>query len=83
MGKRGITDFSGLEFMTNMEELTLQNVNMKNVEFISSLRNLKSVDLSYNQIEDIKPLHSLEDLEKLNVSDNGIKMFQNYLRCRN
>ncbi|APT28949.1 internalin [Bacillus anthracis] len=71
--KEGITDFSGLEFMTNVEELTLQNVNMKNAEFISSLRNLKSVDLSYNQIEDIKPLHSLEDLEKLNVSDNGIK----------
>ncbi len=71
--KEGITDFSGLEFMTNMEEVTLQNVNMKNVEFISSLRNLKSVDLSYNHIEDIKPLHSLEHLEKLNISNNSIK----------
>ena len=71
--KEGITNFSGLELMTNMEELTLQNVNMKNAEFISSLRNLKSVDLSNNQIEDIKPLHSLENLEKLNVSNNSIK----------
>ncbi|MED1281068.1 leucine-rich repeat domain-containing protein [Bacillus paranthracis] len=71
--KEGITDFSGLELMTNMEELTLKNVNMKNVEFISNLRGLKLVDLSNNQIEDMKPLQSLENLEKLNVSNNSIK----------
>ncbi|MGG0468827.1 leucine-rich repeat domain-containing protein [Bacillus albus] len=71
--KEGITDFSGIEFMINMEELTLKNVNVKNVEFISNLRSLKSVDLSNNQIEDMKPLHTLENLEKLNVSNNSIK----------
>ncbi|WP_439020676.1 leucine-rich repeat domain-containing protein [Bacillus thuringiensis] len=71
--KQGITDVGGLEFMANLEELTLQNFGLKNANFISSLRNLKIVDLSNNEIEDMKPISSLTQLEKLNISNNSVK----------
>ncbi|WP_412675767.1 leucine-rich repeat protein [Bacillus pacificus] len=71
--KQGITDVGGIEFMTNLEELTLQNFGLKNTSFISSLRNLKIVDLSNNEIEDMQPISSLTQLENLNISNNNVK----------
>ncbi len=59
--------------MTNLEKLTLEGVGLKNIEFISNLKQLNNVNVSHNQIEDITPLSSLENLQWLNLADNHIK----------
>ncbi|QWH76610.1 LPXTG cell wall anchor domain-containing protein [Bacillus mycoides] len=68
-----IKDLTGLEYMTNLENLTLEGVGLKNIEFISKLKQLKDVNVSHNKIEDITPLSSLENLQWLNLADNHIK----------
>ncbi|MDA2631618.1 NEAT domain-containing protein [Bacillus sp. WOD8 KX774193] len=68
-----IKDITGLEYMTNLEKLTLEGVGLKNLEFISNLEKLNDVNVSHNQIEDITPLSSLKSLQWLNLADNQIK----------
>ncbi|MFK4334245.1 LPXTG-motif cell wall-anchored protein [Bacillus sp. RC240] len=68
-----IKNLTGLEYMTNLENLTLEGVGLKNIEFISNLKQLKDVNVSHNKIEDITPLSSLENLQWLNLADNHIK----------
>ncbi|PGO20653.1 internalin, partial [Bacillus cereus] len=68
-----IKDLTGLEYMTNLENLTLEGVGLKNIEFISNLKQVTDVNLSHNKIEDITPLSSLENLQWLNLADNRIK----------
>ncbi|MFK4355020.1 leucine-rich repeat domain-containing protein [Bacillus sp. RC92] len=68
-----IKDLTGLEYMTNLENLTLEGVGLKNIEFISNLKQLKDVNVSHNKIEDITPLSSMENLQWLNLADNHIK----------
>ena len=59
--------------MTNLEDLALEGVGLKNIEFISNLKQLNAVNISHNQIEDTTPLSSLKNLQWLNLSDNHIK----------
>ncbi len=68
-----IKDITGLEYMMNLEKLTLEGVGLKNIEFISNLEKLNDVNVSHNQIEDITPLSSLKILQWLNLADNQIK----------
>ncbi|QWH87191.1 LPXTG cell wall anchor domain-containing protein [Bacillus toyonensis] len=68
-----IKDVTGLEYMTNLENLTLEGVGLKNIEFISNLKQLNIMNVSHNQIEDITPLSSLKNLQWLNLADNHIK----------
>ncbi|MBK5472542.1 MULTISPECIES: leucine-rich repeat domain-containing protein [Bacillus] len=68
-----IKDITGLEYMMNLEKLTLEGVGLKNIEFISNLEKLNDVNVSHNQIEDITPLSSLKSLHWLNLADNHIK----------
>ncbi|MBW3490945.1 leucine-rich repeat domain-containing protein [Bacillus sp. FDAARGOS_1420] len=71
--EKEIKDLTGLEYMTNLENLTLEGVGLKNIEFISNLKQLKDVNVSHNKIEDITLLSSLENLQWLNLADNHIK----------
>ncbi|MFB5252619.1 leucine-rich repeat domain-containing protein [Bacillus mycoides] len=71
--EKEIKDLTGLEYMTNLENITLEGVGLKNIEFISNLKQLKEVNVSHNKIEDITPLSSLENLQWLNLADNHIK----------
>ncbi|PEV96599.1 internalin, partial [Bacillus cereus] len=68
-----IKDITGLEYMTNLENLTLEGVGLKNIEFISNLKQLNDVNVSHNQIEDVTPLSLLKNLQWLNLTDNRIK----------
>ncbi|PFE51781.1 internalin, partial [Bacillus cereus] len=68
-----IKDITGLEYMTNLENLTLEGVGLKNIEFISNLKQLNDVNVSHNQIEDVTLLSSLKNLQWLNLTDNRIK----------
>ncbi|MFV8520625.1 leucine-rich repeat domain-containing protein, partial [Bacillus sp. SBS7] len=70
---KDIKDITGLEYMTNLEKLTLEGVGLKSIEFISNLEKLNDVNVSHNQIEDITPLSSLKNLQWLNLADNHIK----------
>ncbi|OOR28268.1 leucine-rich repeat domain-containing protein [Bacillus cereus] len=71
--EKEIKDVTGLEYMTNLENLILEGVGLKNIEFISNLKQLNNVNVSHNQIEDITPLSSLKNLQWLNLADNHIK----------
>ncbi|MDA2040155.1 NEAT domain-containing protein [Bacillus cereus] len=69
---KGIKDVSGLEYMTNLENLTLEEVKLENIKFISNLRQLKSVSITYAELEDIGPLAELEHIESLSLRNNKI-----------
>ncbi|HDV8363161.1 TPA: NEAT domain-containing protein [Bacillus cereus] len=69
---KGIKDVSGLEYMTNLENLTLEEVKLKNIKFISNLRQLKSLSITYGELEDIGPLAKLEHIEFLTLRNNKI-----------
>ncbi len=68
-----IKDITGLEYMMNLEKLTLEGVGLKNIEFILNMKQLNNLNVSHNQIEDTTPLSSLKNLQWLNLTDNRIK----------
>lgn len=67
-----IKDFSGLEYMENLEKLTLFSQKGIDLSSISKLKNLKYLDLSYSQIKDIKPLTQLKNLNALFLRETNI-----------
>ncbi|MFD6510773.1 NEAT domain-containing protein, partial [Bacillus sp. NPDC060175] len=69
---KGIQDVSGLEYMTNLESLRLEEVKLENIQFISKLRQLKLLSITYGELEDIRPLAELEHIEFLNLRNNKI-----------
>ncbi|OTY31821.1 internalin [Bacillus thuringiensis serovar pingluonsis] len=69
---KGIKDVSGLEYMKNLENLTLEEVKLENIRFISNLRQLKSLSITYGELEDIGPLAELEQMEFLTLRNNKI-----------
>ncbi|MGP2423340.1 NEAT domain-containing protein [Bacillus sp. FH] len=68
-----IKDITGLEYMMNLEKLTLEGIGLKNIEFILNMKQLNNLNVSHNQIEDTTPLSSLKNLQWLNLTDNRIK----------
>ena len=62
---KGINEITGLEYMTNLEKLTLRESNVKDISAISKLRGLKYVDLTSNSIESIHPIEQLENISML------------------
>ncbi|GAB6451474.1 NEAT domain-containing protein [Bacillus cereus] len=69
---KGIKNVSGLEYMTNLENLTLEEVKLENIQFISNLRELKSLSITYGELENIGPLAELEHIENLSLRNNKI-----------
>ena len=69
---KGINKITGLEYMTNLEKLTLRESNVKDISAISKLRGLKYVDLTSNSIESIHPIEQLENINMLFLRDNKI-----------
>ena len=69
---KGIREITGLEYMTNLEKLTLRESNVKDISAISKLRGLKYVDLTSNSIESIHPIEQLENINMLFLRDNKI-----------
>lgn len=66
-------DFSGLENLNNLKELTITNTNLNDISFMSGLNNLQTANLSNNQItKGIYALSNLNKLESLNLSNNTI-----------
>ncbi|MBS9804919.1 leucine-rich repeat domain-containing protein [Bacillus toyonensis] len=69
---KGINEIAGLEYMTNLEKLTLRESNVTDISAISKLRGLKYVDLTSNPIENIHPIGQLENINMLFFRDNKI-----------
>ena len=56
----------------NLEYLKLSGENITDIQFVSKLTKLKTLDLILNNIEDISPIENLKELEKLYLSLNDI-----------
>lgn len=68
-GEHRIKDLTGLEKLTNLTRLTLDNNMITDLSPLSNLKKLNHLVLNNNSIEDLSPLANL-DLEILYVSDN-------------
>lgn len=69
----GITDLTGLEYATNLEELYLDSNSITNLKPLSDLTNLIFLSLTDNEISDISILKDLKNLDYLGLDGNEIK----------
>ena len=67
-----ISDIEGLENLTDLQVLKLNDNSILNTVGLESLRNLVILDLSYNQITEIKNLENLVNLKELHLEGNKI-----------
>ncbi|EAF9641306.1 hypothetical protein A6I69_13080 [Listeria monocytogenes] len=66
----GIVNLSGMENLTNLEYLYLENNQISDISPLSNLTNLTELNLDDNQISDISPLSNLTNLPYLNLASN-------------
>ncbi|MFC1846572.1 leucine-rich repeat domain-containing protein [Chloroflexota bacterium] len=69
---RDISDLTGLEFCTNLQELHLSENYISDISPLTSLTNLSGIGIFGNNISDISPLASLTKLGELNLGGNNI-----------
>jgi hypothetical protein len=70
-----ITDLTGLEYCTNLEELWLWDNQIRDISALSRLTNLENLSLGGNQIRGIKPLVSnsgLSEVDRVYLRDNPL-----------
>jgi internalin A len=72
LSARNIEDLTGLEYLINLNWLTLQNNQVSDISVLASLTSLEELELSSNQIRDISPLANLTNLTWLDLSYNQI-----------
>ncbi|WP_050607466.1 leucine-rich repeat domain-containing protein [Clostridium niameyense] len=65
-------DLTKIKYLTNLEYLKLNNMGIRDIEFISYLTKLKELDLSKNQLKNLNPIGDLNKLNKLYVVNNNI-----------
>lgn len=71
------TDLSILDKMTNLQHLSIDNVDVINEHFISNLKNIKSLSLSTKNIIDYDFLNNLnENLEDLSIIAEDVKQYK-------
>ncbi|CAL6002502.1 leucine-rich_repeat domain-containing protein [Hexamita inflata] len=67
-------DLTHIHSVISLTKLTMVSCKLKNINLISSLVNLKELDLSYNKgIKNIAPLQKLNSLTTLNIQDCGLQ----------
>lgn len=66
------TDFSILSKFPLLNELTISGCDCRDVHFLSSVKTLRRLNLSYNNLTDISPLITLHHLEHLDVHHTPI-----------
>lgn len=62
-----------IEYFTEVEELNIQNNNIKDISPLKNLKNLKKLDITYNPIDNIDVLSNLTNLEELRLNQNSLK----------
>ncbi|CAL6111466.1 leucine-rich_repeat domain-containing protein [Hexamita inflata] len=66
-------DLTHLHNVTSLTKLSMQACGLQNIEQITSLLNLKELDLKINRDIDISPLYKLISLTKLNIQSCNLK----------
>lgn len=67
-----ITNLSGIENLTNLASLNLDNNQISNIKPLEGLTSLTSLNLDNNKISNIEPLKGLTKLTSLNLDTNLI-----------
>ena len=70
--QKNISDLTGLEYATNLEELYLYYNDIEDIAPLAYLTNLQDLRLNDNRIEDIGPLSVLSELKRLQLCRNQI-----------
>ncbi len=70
--KQDITDLSGLDKCTGLNQLYLNENNITDISPLLNLKNLENLEISRNIINDISSLQQLTNLKSLNLSINKI-----------
>ena len=68
-----ISYYDELNALTKLKTLTLKGVRIDNLSFITSMKELRRMDVSYNFIEDLSPIKALTNLEFIDCSFNRIQ----------
>ena len=72
-GGRGITDPTGLEYATNLWNLSLFKNQVQDITPLANLTNLTYLNLGLNRVENLEPLAGLIQLRTLDLLDNRVK----------
>ena len=77
LSSRGLTDadLSNISQLYSLSNVSLENNNIQNIGFLSSLGGLRTLNLSDNSIGDLSPLSSLTGLRTLYLDNNPIADF--------
>jgi uncharacterized protein YjdB len=67
-----IKDITGIENLTNLQHLNLDNNQISNISALKGLTNLQYLSLNGNQISDISALKGLTNLQYLSLNGNQI-----------
>jgi len=70
--KNSISNIEPLRQLTNLEELYLDNNDIRDINALENIISIENLSLSSNRIEDISDLKDLKNLEKLKLDSNDI-----------
>uniref|UniRef100_UPI00037BB718 leucine-rich repeat domain-containing protein n=1 Tax=Paenibacillus fonticola TaxID=379896 RepID=UPI00037BB718 len=68
----GISSLDGIQYLTNLRKLILNENNISDISLLSSLQSLAHLELKNNQIKNVAPLSGLSQLTELYLGGNSI-----------
>ena len=71
-GSGNLKDISALAKLSNLRNLTIQDMGVTDISSLKDLDNLETVNLSYNSIKDITALQKKASLTKLTINNNPV-----------
>ncbi|MBS4220330.1 leucine-rich repeat domain-containing protein [Bacillus sp. FJAT-49711] len=69
---RGISDLSGIEYLKNLNYLSLGNSSIKDFTPLAQLKKLESLDISNNGVSDLSSIGKLTSLKMLRMAGNSV-----------
>jgi internalin A len=70
-----LQDYSPIAALGDLDSLSIDECGLKDISFLSSLKNLIYVSLTYNEITDLSPLENLPLLSDVYVYGNSIENY--------
>ena len=71
-----VLDLSFLKYCVNLEEIKMPHQKLKSLEVLANLEQIKKIDASFNDIENINCLYALKNLEEINLENNPVTSLQ-------
>ncbi len=68
-----ITDLTGLQYATNLENLVLWGNQITDLSPLANLTKLRELNLAYNAVESVEPIAGLINLQTLNLTINRVQ----------